>query len=501
MKKILLTIIAIICSISIVKAEAILEYDLEWISKGTQLPLTYTYDYKDSYLFVDYSEDLKCSISLYDKKGNLIKESNIEGLIIGLRMDDYIYIAINKQQAGRFVITWSAYDENLEKLNETTIVSLPIDSPYATIGPNLDALLEQFKKMIKPVEDGIIVLAMKGDNIENLSQENIVSLYELRKYKKDLSSYEVIPNTSSNEDFYEYLDVGDSMLSGDEIRRKYNLLEKYNVIKLYTKGNTNVIVVESEGEGFFLLVFDKFNQLYEKKISSSIPERQTIEEVKIVDNHIMITFNDKRSLNNIKTSLNIYDLTTGELEKEINSKYYLFNITDTKRGFLYHEKTCIYKWDGNEHSTANFNQSLLPTNLANNYSNQSLHPTNLANENCTTQRHIYAHYSSVITKVIEGNGQIIVDERQVPGDKVTLTIKPDEGYEIKEVKVTGAKGNIIPLTDYTFIMPNEDVTVEATFVKIENPNTKSKYSLIFLYLVIFAYLFVIYNVRKMELSK
>ena len=332
--------------------------------------------------------------------------------------------------------------------------------------------------------------------VENYGRNN-----PSRKYKKDLSSYEVIPGPSSIEDFYEYLDMGDSMLSGDEIRRKYNLLEKYNVIKLYTKGNTNVIVVESEGEGFFLLVFDKFNQLYEKKISSSIPERQTIEEVKIVDNHIMITFNDKRSLNNIKTSLNIYDLTTGELEKEINSKYYLFNITDTKRGFLYHVTTCIYKWDGNEHSTANFNQSLLPTNLANNYSNQSLHPTNLANENCTTQRLIYAHYNLVITKVIEGNGQIIVDERQVPGDKVALTIKPDEGYEIKEVKVTGAKGNIIPLTDYTFIMPNEDVTVEATFVKIENPNTKSKYSLIFLYLVIFAYLFVIYNVRKMELSK
>ena len=480
MKKILLAIIVIICSISIVKAEAILEYDLEWISKGTQLPLTYTYDYKDSYLFVDYSEDLKCSISLYDKKGNLIKESNIDGIIIGLRMDDYIYISTIKIQNGNGVISWSAYNEKLEKINEVNILNIPTgpnDSNF-TLGPReLSMFSETISRMINPMEDGVAILFIPELNMDDMTNINSQSLLEIRKYKKDLSSYELLSDSLEAEQLYEYLGINaddNNYLSAAQLRRKYNLPEKYNVIKQYTKDNNTIMVVKSEGEGFILLGFDKLNKLYEEKLINRKQIIQYVGEIKIVDNHIMITLDNLIDSNHSISDFYIYNLTTGELEKEINSKYYLFNITDTKRGFLYHEKTCIYKWDGNEHSTANFNQSLLPTNLANNHSNQSLHPTNLANENCTTQRLIYAHYNSVITKVIEGNGQIIVDERQVPGDKVTLTIKPDEGYELGEIKVTDINGNSIKLNDYTFTMPSANVTIEAAFIKasIINPETK-----------------------------
>ena len=55
-----------------------------------------------------------------------------------------------------------------------------------------------------------------------------------------------------------------------------------------------------------------------------------------------------------------------------------------------------------------------------------------------------------------------------PGIKVTLTAKPDEGYESEELTVTDIWGRDVPVTDngdgtYSFTMPWGSVTVKATF--------------------------------------
>ena len=468
MKKILLTIIAIICSISIVKAESLLEYDLEWDSKKTLSEISNTYEYKEGYLFVDYNKNLECSLSLYNKKGNLIKESNIDGIIIGLRMDDYIYISTIKIQNGNGVISWSAYNEKLEKINEVNILNVPTgpnDSNFTLEPKELSTFSETISHMINPVEDGVVILFIPELNMDDMTNINPVGTLELRKYKKDLSSYELLSDSLEAEQLYEYLGINaddNNYLSAAQLRRKYNLPEKYNVIKQYTKGNNTIMVVESEGEGFILLGFDKLNKLYEEKLINRKQIIQYVGEIKIVDNHIMITLDNLIDSNHSISDFYIYNLTTGELEKEINSDKSIFNIVDTKRGFLYHETTC---------------KNPLVANASNNPNsdpNQNSLPTYLANENCTTQRHFYAHYNLVIPKIIEGNGQIIVDERQVPGDKVTLTIKPDEGYELGEIKVTDINGNSIKLNDYTFTMPSANVTIEAAFIKasIINPETK-----------------------------
>lgn len=59
------------------------------------------------------------------------------------------------------------------------------------------------------------------------------------------------------------------------------------------------------------------------------------------------------------------------------------------------------------------------------------------------------------------------------GDKVTLTVTPDPGYQLDKLTVTDAKGNVIPATKnadgtYSFIMPETTVTVEPVFVKAAN---------------------------------
>ena len=70
------------------------------------------------------------------------------------------------------------------------------------------------------------------------------------------------------------------------------------------------------------------------------------------------------------------------------------------------------------------------------------------------------------------NGTVKVSpSRASKGSTVTITVKPDEGYELDKLVVTDKNGDKVKLTDkgdgkYTFKMPSSKVTVEATFAEI-----------------------------------
>ena len=69
------------------------------------------------------------------------------------------------------------------------------------------------------------------------------------------------------------------------------------------------------------------------------------------------------------------------------------------------------------------------------------------------------------------NGDVTVSPQNASkGDRVTITVKPDSGYEVGSVTVLDSKGNGLKLTDkgdgkYTFTMPGSKVTVSAEFVE------------------------------------
>lgn len=75
------------------------------------------------------------------------------------------------------------------------------------------------------------------------------------------------------------------------------------------------------------------------------------------------------------------------------------------------------------------------------------------------------------------NGRVETDPDDAPaGSGVTLTVTPDEGYELSSLTVTDAGGNEIPLTEadgtYRFTMPSSKVTVTAEFTAAgETPGT------------------------------
>ena len=69
------------------------------------------------------------------------------------------------------------------------------------------------------------------------------------------------------------------------------------------------------------------------------------------------------------------------------------------------------------------------------------------------------------------NGKIAVSPRYAErGERVTVTLTPDEGFELESLTVTDSRGNELTLTDlgngrYRFMMPARRVEVKASFVK------------------------------------
>ena len=95
-------------------------------------------------------------------------------------------------------------------------------------------------------------------------------------------------------------------------------------------------------------------------------------------------------------------------------------------------------------------------------------------------------YKSVIAAT--SNGSVKVDSKKATrGEKVTITVTPDKGYELAALSVIDEDGNERKLTEnengtFSFRMPEGGVTIEAEFAKIgastsapstekENPST------------------------------
>lgn len=78
-------------------------------------------------------------------------------------------------------------------------------------------------------------------------------------------------------------------------------------------------------------------------------------------------------------------------------------------------------------------------------------------------------YNVTVSKADNGK-TTVSDKAASKGDTVTVTVKPDSGFVLDEIKVTDAKGNTIELTNsgngkYTFTMPSGDVEIKASFAK------------------------------------
>lgn len=64
-------------------------------------------------------------------------------------------------------------------------------------------------------------------------------------------------------------------------------------------------------------------------------------------------------------------------------------------------------------------------------------------------------------------GEASVDKTTaIAGETVTLTLTPDNGYELSTIKVVDANGKEVAVTDNQFVMPNSNVTINVDFTKV-----------------------------------
>lgn len=103
-----------------------------------------------------------------------------------------------------------------------------------------------------------------------------------------------------------------------------------------------------------------------------------------------------------------------------------------------------------------------------------------------------------ITTKTDGNGTITPStETEHSGNEVTFIVTPNEGFELKEVKVTDANGNTITFTDYKFTMPDANVVIEAIFVA-ENPETSDILILACIAIIFLGITLTYINIKKMK---
>ena len=78
-------------------------------------------------------------------------------------------------------------------------------------------------------------------------------------------------------------------------------------------------------------------------------------------------------------------------------------------------------------------------------------------------------YSYEVSTSVGDHGSLTVDRYATEGEKVTITVTPDEAYKLDDLSVT-ANGKDVELTaggdgTYTFTMPSADVKISATFAE------------------------------------
>ena len=85
------------------------------------------------------------------------------------------------------------------------------------------------------------------------------------------------------------------------------------------------------------------------------------------------------------------------------------------------------------------------------------------------------------SNVDNGSIKVSPSSRAEAGDTVTITVTPDEGYELDELVVYDADGDEVDLDDegdgkFTFEMPKGDVEIEVSFTAIEDEAIKADFA-------------------------
>ncbi|MGN1372006.1 MAG: hypothetical protein ACI4XM_07025 [Candidatus Coprovivens sp.] len=120
-----------------------------------------------------------------------------------------------------------------------------------------------------------------------------------------------------------------------------------------------------------------------------------------------------------------------------------------------------------------YNNKTLSYNQLTKTNNQLIiYAQELAKEIDTTN--IFVVYNFNISIIVNDNlyGQVNVEKDSLPGKELTIEVIPNSGYELDNIEIIDNIGNIIPVINNKFIMPEDDIYITVNYkVSVENPET------------------------------
>ena len=454
MKKVLFFLIMLLAMITTVKAGDIFDYDFAWESKSIKGSLFYSYEFKDGYLFEDYNRNAELKLSYYDYKGNLVATKEFEDLAISVVVDDYIYVeTIIENDDDTYSLFLSAYNEKLELVKEEVLFD-PYPGKITIFNNSTNELLallaeahEDAGETFLFILDGDLYTIGQKQGVDYTPDTPPEDAIVLRKYKKDLSSYEEIDVSADviKEYMGRYYEQHPNEI---EIQERLNL-QNFRIFLYDIQGDKYLVYGMQSDEPPVIRLYNKKNLVWEIE-----PEEEPL-DIKLIDNYVVASYIYEPN----KSKIVFYDQKDGKVLKEIEKDTLAVSFLDTKRGFLYIDGTCEIS-----EAPGPYNPHVTP-------SGYTVHqPEEINYRTCTVNREIYHIYNTVTPKITTGKGTVTVDEKQSPDDQVTFTVTPAKGYTLGTVKVIDAQGNVITFTKNTFTMPHADVTIEVEFL-VENANT------------------------------
>lgn len=299
--------------------------------------------------------------------------------------------------------------------------------------------------------------------------------------------YDVFPNVVADLNAigdYETIDsLGETTYNSilNKVTRTHDNTELF--AKIIKEGNNYAAIVSEQGGNLNdLYIYYKKTILY---LDSSLNEIWRVELPEQSSNYKFCHANTIRDNNvvDVKDG-NVFigsNDSVNQVAKIYNSnKQEINNLRSSVPNNIYRPIYSGYTNNGLFLVYTRFNPGCSASNNINNLSpifpensvNKNYVATPLVNFSADTYVLYFDTIYNVFTKV-NGSGHLSVDKDQANySDEVTFTATPDEGFALSEIIATDKNGNVLKFTDNKFTMPSADVTVEATFTKL-NPETSA----------------------------
>ncbi len=220
------------------------------------------------------------------------------------------------------------------------------------------------------------------------------------------------------------------------IKGRYNTYNGNKIEYKSTKMKNNVIIASGlyykdncETKDCMVALVSAFNKDYNKLWTKEYSEYSNIQEAQIIGNYIVGIANNR----------------------EDNQEYLI--IMDKNGTILNKAKT--------------INNVLMLKDIGNGF----IVTNYISDENVTFNSELYKIMNTVTIKK-NGKGHVEISGSGIAGSTVKFKIIPDSGYTLSSIVISDNDNNKIKISNNSFIMPDSDVVIEATFVDgTINPET------------------------------